>query len=89
VYIDYLQLGHGKTIAAPFSLRAQDGAPVSAPLEWSEVRTDLDPQSYNIKTIVQRMTRLGEDPFLGALTDQVTLEEALPTLEKTVARPSS
>jgi bifunctional non-homologous end joining protein LigD len=89
VYIDYLQLGHGKTIAAPFSLRAQDGAPVSAPLKWSEVRTDLDPQVYNIRTIVQRMTRLGDDPFLGALTDPVTLEEALPTLEKAVARPSS
>ena len=89
VYIDYLQLGHGKTIAAPFSLRAQDGAPVSAPLKWSEVQTDLDPPAYNIKTIVDRMTRLGADPFLGALTDQVTLEEALPTLEKAVARPSS
>jgi bifunctional non-homologous end joining protein LigD len=87
VYIDYLQLGHGKTIAAPFSLRAQDGAPVSAPLKWNEVRNDLDPLAYNIKTIVERMTRLGDDPFLGALTDQVSLEEALPTLEKAVARP--
>ena len=53
------------------------------------MRTDLDPRAYNIKTTVERMSRLGEDPFLGALTDQVTLEDALPTLEKTVAGPSS
>ena len=32
VYIDYLQLGHGKTIAAPFSVRPLAGAPVSAPM---------------------------------------------------------
>jgi bifunctional non-homologous end joining protein LigD len=85
VYIDYLQLGHGKTIAAPFSIRAQDGAPVSAPLKWNELRSDLDPRSYNITTMVERMKRLGTDPFLGSLTDQMSLEEALPTLERAVA----
>ena len=89
VYIDYLQLGHGKTIAAPFSLRAQDGAPASAPLKWTEARTDLDPREFNIKTLPERMKRLGSDPFLGALTDQMTLEEALPVLEKEVARSGS
>ena len=48
-----------------------------------------DMNGTTIKTIAERMTRLGDDPFLGALTDQVTLEEALPTLEKAVAGPSS
>ncbi len=86
VYIDYLQLGHGKTIAAPFSIRALDGAPVSAPLKWSEARSDLDPGAYNIRTMVDRMNRLGTDPFLGALTDQVELEDALPILERAVTR---
>ena len=89
VYIDYLQLGHGKTIAAPFSLRAVDGAPASSPLKWNELRSDLDPRQYNIKTMVSRMNRLASDPFMGALTDQMTLEEALPTLEKAVANPDS
>lgn len=89
VYIDYLQLGHGKTIAAPFSLRAQDGAPASAPLKWTELRKDLDPREYNIRTIVARMEKLGSDPFLGALTDQMTLEEALPTLEQALSKSRS
>jgi bifunctional non-homologous end joining protein LigD len=86
VYIDYLQLGHGKTIAAPFSVRAQDGAPVSAPLGWNEARRDLDPRAFNIRTMPQRMERLGSDPFAGVLTDLATLEEAMPTLEQEVSR---
>jgi len=81
VYIDYLQLGQGKTIAAPFAVRPQPGAPVSAPLKWSELRSDLDPRKFNIKTMPRRMTRLGEDPFLGALTDQQEIEPALPKVE--------
>src|SRR5580704_13594755 len=37
VYIDFVQVGQGKTIVAPYSVRARDGAPVSTPLDWSEV----------------------------------------------------
>jgi bifunctional non-homologous end joining protein LigD len=81
VYIDYLQLGQGKTIAAPFAVRPQPGAPVSAPLKWNELGSDLDPCKFNIKTMPPRMKRLGEDPFLGALTDQQEIEPALAKVE--------
>lgn len=37
VYLDYVQVGQGKTIVAPYSVRARDGAPVSTPLHWEEV----------------------------------------------------
>jgi bifunctional non-homologous end joining protein LigD len=37
VYLDYVQVGRGKTYVAPFSVRARDGAPVSMPIAWSEV----------------------------------------------------
>jgi bifunctional non-homologous end joining protein LigD len=37
VYLDYVQVGRGKTLVAPYSVRARDGAPVSMPLEWDEV----------------------------------------------------
>ena len=37
VYLDYVQVGKGKTFVAPFSVRARDGAPVSMPLRWPEV----------------------------------------------------
>jgi len=81
VYIDYLQLGHGKTIAAPFSVRPLDGAPVSAPMKWTELKPTLDPSVYNIKTIVSRMTRLKSDPFLDAIEKHADLESALSKLE--------
>ena len=39
VYLDYVQVGKGKTLVAPFSARARAGAPVSMPLGWSEIET--------------------------------------------------
>jgi bifunctional non-homologous end joining protein LigD len=38
VYVDWGQMGRGMTIAAPYTARPCPGAPVSMPLEWSEVR---------------------------------------------------
>jgi bifunctional non-homologous end joining protein LigD len=89
VYIDYLQLGHGKTIAAPFSVRPLDGAPVSAPMKWTELKPTLDPSIYNIKTIAPRMTRLKRDPFLDAIEKHAELESALAKLEALLTSPRS
>jgi bifunctional non-homologous end joining protein LigD len=84
-YIDYLQLAQGQTIAAPFAVRPVPGAPVSAPLEWTELENELDPASWNIKTMPARMARMRLDPFLGALTDPQRLEHALPKIEAALA----
>src|SRR5271168_1468382 len=81
VYIDYLQLGHGKTIAAPFSVRPMPGAPVSAPMTWKELKPSLDPGVYNIATMPARMARIKRDPFLDAIEKHASLEDALPHLE--------
>jgi bifunctional non-homologous end joining protein LigD len=37
VYLDWVQVGKGKTYVAPFSVRARDGAPVSMPLGWADI----------------------------------------------------
>ncbi len=37
VYLDYVQVGKGKTYVAPFSVRPRDTAPVSMPIGWEEV----------------------------------------------------
>jgi bifunctional non-homologous end joining protein LigD len=86
VYIDYIQLGEGKTIAAPFSVRPQPGAPASAPLKWRELRVGLDPVEFNIRTMPQRMERLGADPFVGVLEDRQEIEPALPKIESMLDR---
>jgi bifunctional non-homologous end joining protein LigD len=86
-YIDYMQLGYGKTIAAPFAVRPVPGAPVSTPLNWEELQTELDPVKFNIKTVPVRMQRFKADPFLGAINDLQRLEDALPSLEKLMREP--
>jgi bifunctional non-homologous end joining protein LigD len=67
VYLDYLQNRRGQTLAAPYSLRPQPGAPVSTPLDWREVKKDLDPRKWNIKTIHARIAKIGDiwKPVLG------------------------
>jgi bifunctional non-homologous end joining protein LigD len=62
VYLDYLQNRHGQLIVSPFSVRPLPGASVSMPLEWEEVTMSLNPRDYTIKTAVDRMQRMTEDP---------------------------
>jgi bifunctional non-homologous end joining protein LigD len=66
LYLDCLQNGPGKTIVAPYSPRARDGAPVSAPLAWAEVNGRLDPSRFTIRTMPRRLERVG-DLFAPAL----------------------
>ncbi len=86
VYLDYLQNGHGKTIAAPFSARPVPGATCSAPLLWHEVGAKLDPKRYTLKTLPARMKRLGEDPLAPVLTLKPDLHEALARLTDRVRK---
>jgi bifunctional non-homologous end joining protein LigD len=60
LYVDYLQNGEGKTIVAPYTIRALDGAPVSTPLAWSEVTDGLDPSAFTIRTVLERIAKHGD-----------------------------
>ncbi len=79
VYIDYGQNGWGKLIVAPFCLRPNIAAPVSATLKWTEVRKGLTIQKHNLKTVPKRMKKLKADPFLDVLEGDV------PNLTKLMA----
>jgi bifunctional non-homologous end joining protein LigD len=72
LYFDCLQNGYGKTVIAAYSLRGVDGAPVSAPLRWSEVEPGLDPKRFNLRTMPERLKEVG-DLFAPALTQGVRL----------------
>jgi bifunctional non-homologous end joining protein LigD len=67
LYVDYGQNGEGRTIVSPYTIRALDGAPVSTPLAWSEVTVKLDPKRFTIRTILDRIHKLG-DLFVPALS---------------------
>lgn len=60
LYLDCMQNAYGKTVVAPYSLRAIDGAPVSAPLKWEEVTKKLDPLKFNLRTMPNRLVKLGD-----------------------------
>jgi bifunctional non-homologous end joining protein LigD len=72
LYLDCLQNGYGKTIVAPYSPRAIDGALVSTPLKWSEVDASLDVRQFTIETVPARIDKLG-DLFAPALSGGVRL----------------
>ena len=80
VYLDYLQNGHGKLIAAPFCVRPGPGAPVSMPLDWSEVEDGLAIEQHTIRTAPARMTALGGDPLAAVLEEEPDLVAALERL---------
>ncbi len=60
VYLDYLQNSKGKTMAAPYSIRPRNGAPVSAPLLWEEINYQLAPDRFTIYSIFNRIKSHGD-----------------------------
>jgi bifunctional non-homologous end joining protein LigD len=84
VYVDYLQNGHGKLLAAPFTARAEPAASVSMPVAWHEVNRGLRNDRFTLTNAVRRMRRLAADPLLAVLSDKPDLQEALQTLLRLV-----
>jgi bifunctional non-homologous end joining protein LigD len=74
LYFDAFQNGRLKTMVAPYSIRAVEGAPVSTPLEWDEVDARLDPAKFNIRTVPARLRERG-DLFAAALAGKQRLPE--------------
>ena len=72
LYLDCMQNGYGKTMVAPYSPRAIEGAPVSAPLKWSEITKKLDPLKYTIRTMPDRLAKVG-DLFADVFKERVSL----------------
>jgi bifunctional non-homologous end joining protein LigD len=83
VYFDWMQNAEGKTISAPYVLRAHPGAPVATPLSWDEVQPGLKPQQFHIANVLRRFERVG-DLFAGVLKKPQQMEKALDKLSKLV-----
>lgn len=69
IYLDYLQNGRGKTLAAPYSPRPLPGAPVSMPLQWFEVEeAKIRPADFTITTAPLRLEKKADlfAPMLSA-----------------------
>ncbi|MGJ7906541.1 non-homologous end-joining DNA ligase [Actinopolyspora sp. H202] len=61
VFVDYLRNGYAQTAVAPYAVRARTGAPVAAPLWWSELDS-IGPASFTIHELPARLRAYG-DPW--------------------------
>jgi bifunctional non-homologous end joining protein LigD len=76
VLVDANQNRAGATTASAYSVRPRPGAPVSAPLRWSELTPELDPLSFTMEAVLERVERHG-DLFAGVLAGRQSLTQAL------------
>jgi bifunctional non-homologous end joining protein LigD len=85
VYLDWVQVGKGKTYVAPFTVRARDGAPVSMPLAWKDVEamrrkrapeTTAEMRRWTIRNVPALVAKTG-DPWRREGWEPQSLEGAL------------
>jgi bifunctional non-homologous end joining protein LigD len=84
IYLDYLRNDRMATAVAPLSPRGRPGAPVSMPLEWSQVRTNLDPARFDLRSVPGLLAR--RQPWEGYREAERLLAEAIAKLVRRSGR---
>jgi bifunctional non-homologous end joining protein LigD len=81
VLVDHRQNGHGKTIASVYSVRPKPGAPVSTPLRWNELTSDVRPRDFTMDVVLRRVEEHA-DLFAPVLEEPRPLAPAAKALAK-------
>ena len=72
LYLDIGRNGYAQTMAAPYAVRALAGAPVSMPLDWSELEAFV-PGRHTLRTVGERLAI--PDPWEGMDAAAARLDE--------------
>jgi bifunctional non-homologous end joining protein LigD len=60
IYVDAMQNARGKSMAAPYSVRARSSASVSAPLRERELTSRLRIDAFTVRSMPGRLARTGD-----------------------------
>ena len=60
VLLDYNQNSFGRTLASVYSVRPNEAAMVSTPLEWAEVEAGCESGDFTMLDVPQRVERIGD-----------------------------
>ncbi|HEX4522170.1 MAG TPA: DNA ligase D [Casimicrobiaceae bacterium] len=77
IFIDYLRNAEGATAIAPYAIRARAKAPVSTPIAWSELDTDVRFDHFNVRNIPERLRALRQDPWASIGETRQTVTRAM------------
>ena len=81
IFLDYLRNDRKATAVAPLSPRARPGALVSMPLTWTQVKSDLAPQRFTLRTAPALIRR--SKAWAEYDESRQPLEDAIKRLGKT------
>jgi bifunctional non-homologous end joining protein LigD len=81
VFIDTNRNGYAQLVAPAYAVRARKGAPVSVPLDWSELKKkSLESNSFTIRTVFDRLEDT-PDPWAEFWESAVSLTKARRALQ--------
>jgi len=73
VYVDWMQNARGKSLAAIFTARAKDKAPVSMPLTWQQVKQGVKITDFTITNVPDLLNKKG-DPWASFFKERQALK---------------
>ena len=80
VYLDPFRNGFAQTVVAPYAVRRRPKAPVSTPLDWSEVTSTLLPSDFNLGNFLKRLE--GSNPWRDFFRRRQSLDAAVRGLRR-------